>query len=183
MFDLFELNKIAGAVLFSILLMFGISIIGDTIFDVETPKMPGDAIEVAKSTEPTAEIAAPKEAPAVASLSELLAGASAEKGQSVAKKCAACHTFNEGGKKRVGPNLHGVVGRPVASSKGFAYSSALKDKGGTWGYTELDGFLEAPKTYLPGTSMAFKGINKPEDRANLIAYLRSLSPDAPPLPQ
>lgn len=181
MFDAYELNKIIGAVLFSILLVLGIGIVSDAIFEVEAPEQPGYVIAVTEEATPgPAETA---EAPPVASLAERLAKASIDKGQSVAKKCAACHTFDDGGPNRVGPNLHGVVGRPVASHEGFAYSSAAKEKGGSWGYEELDRFLEAPGKYLPGTAMAFAGVGNPQDRADLIAYLKSLSPEAPPLPQ
>jgi cytochrome c len=116
-------------------------------------------------------------------LAQRLEEANAEKGQKVARKCAACHTFEAGGPNRVGPNLHGIVGRPVASHEGFSYSSSLKEKGGSWTYEALDQFVEAPRKAVPGTAMAFAGIRIPDDRADLIAYLKSISPDAPPLPQ
>jgi len=180
MFDAYLLNKIIGSVLFAFLLMLGIGVVSDVIFHVETPKTPGYVIEGVAQTPAAAESA---KAPTVAPLAERLAQGSVDKGQSIAKKCAACHTFDAGGPNRVGPNLHGVVGRVPGSHEGFSYSDAVKNKGGTWTYQELDHFLTAPRKYLPGTAMAFAGISKPQDRADVILYLKSISPNAPPLPQ
>jgi len=178
--DAFELNKIAGAVLFSFLVILGIGIVADTIFHVEQPRTPGYAIEVAEQPASGGE-AAPAEAEVP--LAQLLANASAEKGQSAARKCTSCHTFEEGGPNRVGPNLHGVVGRPAASVEGFAYSNAMQAHDGTWTYEELFKFLQSPRNYIPGTAMAFAGIRNSEELADLLLYLRSISPDAPPLPE
>ncbi|MEW5728715.1 MAG: cytochrome c family protein, partial [Pseudomonadota bacterium] len=111
----------------------------------------------------------------------LVAAASAEAGEAASKVCKACHTFDEGGANRVGPNLHGVVGRDIGAVEGFAYSDILKTLPGAWGYEELDAYLLNPKAAAPGNKMAFAGIRKAEDRAAVIAYLRSISPNAPPL--
>lgn len=106
----------------------------------------------------------------------MLAGADVERGKSVAKACAACHTFDQGGKNGVGPNLYGVVGRKKDSVAGFAYSGSLVEQGGdTWNYTELNKFLYKPKAYAKKTKMTYAGIKKTEDRAAVIAYLRSLN--------
>jgi cytochrome c len=108
---------------------------------------------------------------------ERLAGADPQKGATVFKKCRACHTIEEGGAHRIGPNLWGVVGRPVASSAGYArYSQALKDFGGNWELDRLDAYLDNPKAVVPRGTMAFAGLAKPDDRANLIAYLNDNSP-------
>jgi cytochrome c len=106
------------------------------------------------------------------------------RGQAGAQKyaCVACHSFNEGGKSGIGPNLYGVVGGPHAHVQGFQYSAALKKIQGDWNYEELDRWLAKPATYAPGTKMAFPGIPDPQARADVIAYLRTLAPNPKPLP-
>ncbi|MBB6427410.1 cytochrome c family protein [Sphingopyxis sp. JAI128] len=94
-------------------------------------------------------------------------------GEQVFRRCVACHTIDEGGANGIGPNLHGVVGRPVASHAGFSYSGAMKAKGGIWDEAALDTYLEAPMKVLPGTRMAFAGVIDPTDRKALILYLGS----------
>ncbi|MBP2231238.1 c-type cytochrome [Azospirillum agricola] len=99
----------------------------------------------------------------------------AEAGQKVFNACKACHTIEAGGPNRVGPNLHGVVGRPVGSAAGFNYSPALKDGGFAWDEARLDGYLKDPKGSLPGNKMAFAGIKNDTQRADLVAFLKSQS--------
>lgn len=114
---------------------------------------------------------------AAQSLDERLAAGDPVKGASVFKKCRSCHTVDEGGKHRVGPNLWGVIGRPVASAAGYPrYSQSMKDFGGVWEVDRLDAYLEKPKTLVPKGTMGFVGLPKPVDRANLIAYLNQNSP-------
>jgi cytochrome c len=116
----------------------------------------------------------------------LLQKADAKAGESIFKKCQACHDGTKGGPNKVGPNLYGVVDRPVASHEGFGYSAAIKDfsKGSTekWTYDHLAHFLTAPKKFIPGTAMGFAGLPKDIDRANVIAYLRTLADTPVPLP-
>jgi len=175
--DLYEINKIAGALLFTLLVVLGLGTLSRIIYTPHAPEKPGYLIEVAEEAKGGEE-----EAEEV-SLASLLASASAEKGEKVAKKCTACHTFDDGGANKVGPNLYGILGRKMASSSGFAYSSAMAEKGGEWGYEEMSAFLANPKVAIPGTKMAFAGIKKPAQRADLIAYLRSLSASPLPLPE
>ena len=100
-----------------------------------------------------------------------------------AKKCAACHSFDKGGANKVGPDLWGVVNRPIASHEGFSYSEALAGKSGdAWDYDHLNEFLTSPKAYAPGTKMSFAGISKDTERADVIAYLRTLADEPAPLP-
>ncbi len=93
------------------------------------------------------------------------------KGEKVFKKCQACHTIEEGGKNKIGPNLFGVVGREAAKVEGFKYSSAMADSGLTWDEATLDQYLTKPRSFLKGTKMSFAGIKKEDQRADLIAYL------------
>ncbi len=114
-------------------------------------------------------------------IAPFMAAATAEEGEKVAKKCASCHTFDAGGPNKVGPNLHNMLGAEHAK-KDFAYSAAMQGMAGTWGYEELNQFLYKPKEYAPGTKMSFVGLKKPEDRAAVIAYLRSVTDNPPALP-
>ncbi len=116
-------------------------------------------------------------------IGDLLKAADPAAGAKVAAKCKACHGFDKGGPNKVGPNLWDIVGAKQAHlGDAFKYSDALKGLGGEWTYDALDKFLTAPKEYVPGTKMVFPGLKKPEDRAAVIAYLRSLSDSPKPLP-
>ena len=112
------------------------------------------------------------------SLAALLAVADPAKGEKGFKKCAACHTVGNGGKNKVGPNLWNIVNRPIAAVDGFGYSDAMAGLEGAWDFERLNAFLSDPKGDVPGTKMAFRGITKDGARADVLAYLRSLS-DAP----
>jgi cytochrome c len=113
----------------------------------------------------------------------LLQTASAEKGQASAKVCQTCHTFEKNGPNRVGPNLYGILGDHKGEGRnGFNFSAAIKAKGGDWTYNDLNSFLTNPKGFIPGTAMGFAGIQKDSQRADVIAYLRSLSDTPEPLP-
>jgi len=118
-----------------------------------------------------------------ADLGTLLAAADPKKGQQTAMVCASCHTFDSGGPDHTGPNLYGLVGRNIASHGSFAYSSAFKAQTGPWTYDRLDHYLSSPQKAVPGNKMAFNGIRRAEDRANVIAYLSTLSAAPAPFPK
>jgi cytochrome c len=132
---------------------------------------------------PAATAAAPGAA-AVESLKDRLAAASADAGKAATLSlgCIACHTFNEGGKAGLGPNLYGVVGGPIGHMEGYAYSAALKKHEGNWTFELLDTWLTKPAAFAAGTKMTFVGIPDPKKRADVIAYLRSLSATPVALP-
>jgi cytochrome c len=178
----FELNKILGAVLATCLFVLALNIAAGALFTPPKPEKPGYAIAAA---EPTAGDKGGAAAPAAPSepIENLLAKASTERGEASAKKCAACHTFEKGGPNRVGPNLWGVVGRKRASHEGFNYSAAMKAKGGEWTFEELDKFLAAPTSYIPGTAMTFAGLPRATERADVIDYLRTRADNPVPLPK
>jgi cytochrome c len=175
-----EVNKMLAAILTAGIIASGSGVISRIVYRPHIPEESAYPIAVAATEEGAEE--ANGEGPAV-SLAALLVDASGEEGQAVAKKCVACHTFEEGGGNKIGPALWGVVGRDIASVEGFAYSDALLEKEGVWDYENLYAFVGDPKGWALGTKMAFAGVKKPEDRADLLLYLRSISPDAPPLPE
>lgn len=174
--DSFELNKIAGAVLFSLLLVLGVKNAADIIYATHEANPKSFVVEGVVAEGATAE-AAPAE-PDVP-LPVLLAKADPAVGEKQSKKCAACHNLQEGAGAKIGPDLYGVVGRKVASAPGFAYSDAMKKKGGTWTFDELFHFINDPRGYVSGTAMSFAGIKNPQQRADLLVFLNTLGSNQP----
>lgn len=179
--DSLEVNKIAGAILTAAVIAMTAGFIANLIFASGHGHM-----EVAYSVAPgeASESAPVAEAPTLDPIGPLLASADVAAGTKVAKKCVTCHTFDDGGADKIGPNLYDILGQNVAANPNFNYSGALKDKAAeTWGYENLNAFIAKPKDWAPGTKMSFAGIRKAGDRANLILYLRSLSGSPAALPE
>jgi cytochrome c len=175
----FELNKVLGAVLATCLILLALNIGANALFASVKPAKPGYQIAVKEESAGGKPAAAAPEEP----IEALLAKASIEKGQAAAKQCGACHTFEKGGPNRVGPNLYGIVGSERGEGRGFNFSAAMKAKGGTWTFDELNKFLTNPRGYIPGTAMTFAGLSRAEQRADVIDYLNSLSDKPLPLPK
>ncbi len=180
----FELNKIAAAVLLAGIIAILVSFVADALYQPELePKKRGYEIAgadafVAGSGSSTTKQKADKPV----DILQFMANADAQAGAKLTKKCMACHSFDQGGGHKVGPNLYGVLGRDIASASGYAYSDALKAIGGKWDYQKLSEFLHKPKKFAKGTKMVFAGIKKPQQRADLIMYLRSLGSGSIPIP-
>jgi cytochrome c len=177
--DSFELNKILGAILGTCLVTLALNIASGAIFAPEKPAKPGYDIVV---PEKAAEGAKAKPAEPEKPLPVLLASADPKKGANDAKKCTVCHTLGKGEPNRIGPNLWGIVDRPRASEAGFNYSDAMKKKGGTWTPEQIFEFIVSPQKDIPGTRMTFAGIPSATQRADVIAYLNTLSDNPKPLP-
>ena len=176
-----EFNKIAGAVLGTCLALVALNITAEAVFAPDHPHQPGFKIDVKEAESPAA--GGTKEAKAEEPIEKLLGDASVQRGEASARACQTCHNFQKGGPNMVGPNLFGVVGRARATEPGFSYSDAMKGKGGEWSIDDLNKFLTSPKGFVPGTKMTFAGFSKATQRADVIAYLNSLSDNPKPLPK
>jgi len=178
--DTMTFNKIAGALLGSALLVMGLNIVSEGVYHAEKPEKTAISIEV-----PEAEghgDAAAAEAPKV-SLASLMTSADVAKGEAAFKACKACHTAEDGGANKVGPNLYGIVDYAIGARDGFGYSDALKAKASDkWTFENLNTFITKPKAFVPGTKMSYGGMKNEAKRANLLAYLRTLSASPVDLP-
>ena len=179
--DSFELNKIIGAILGTLLFVMGAGFLAEAIYHPIEGRGPGYTLP-----EPEGDGASgPAEPEPVIDIGTLLASANADQGAQAAAKCKGCHNFEEGAGNKQGPVLYGVAGRQIAAVDGFAYGDALAAMGAegqNWTYEHLNDFLLAPKSFAPGTKMNFGGLRNDAERANIIAYLASISPGAPDFP-
>ncbi len=186
-----EIYKLAGAVLVATLLIVAINVgvdefLGPKPMEKQVSPPPAGATTSKATPKPApAPAPAPTKAPATAGASTLaarLAAADPAAGRKIVKKCTACHDISDKKSNKVGPALWGIVGRPKARHEGYSYSSAFKGLKGDWTYADLDAFIAKPKAFVPGTKMGFAGIKNPEDRANLLAFLRGVGDKPAPLP-
>jgi cytochrome c len=180
----FELNKILGAILGTLLFVMGIGFLAEAIYEPIKGAGPGYALpepQVDTGTGDDGSVTTPQ----VADIGTLLAAADPTAGAASAKKCQACHDFTSGGPNKTGPNLYDVVERVMGSHPGFGYSAGMLEhqaKGDTWTYENLNQFITSPKAFVPGTKMTFAGIKDDKDRANVIAFLSTLSASPKPFP-
>ncbi|PPR45438.1 MAG: Cytochrome c-552 [Alphaproteobacteria bacterium MarineAlpha5_Bin8] len=177
-----EFNKIIASIFVAIIVFIIIGLVGnlivkkdqfveqETAYLIEVPEKTAESVQ-SLNTDMQIE-----------SISSLLVNASLKNGEKISKKCSTCHNYSKDSKSKVGPNLWNLINKPKASVSGYAYSKALSDAGGVWGYEELNKFLYKPKDYISGTKMNFAGLKKTQDRADLILWLRDKSDNPAPLP-
>ena len=173
----FEMNKVLASLLTALIVGMVTGLIAEGL--VSPKKLETNAYQiVATETSGATEAAAPADEKPAPLTPEMLAAADPVKGEQIAKKCLQCHTFEKGGPNRIGPNLYGVVGRARATEPGFTYSDAVKKLGGNWQPQDIAAFIFNPRKYAPGTKMTFEGLPKPQDRADVLAFLNKNS-DSP----
>ncbi len=159
-------NTIAGWVLGAGIVLLGASLVTGEVFKAERPEQMGYPIQGVEEE-------GGEDGPAEQPIAYYLQTADAAAGEAVFRKCAACHTVNQGGANGLGPNLYGTMGATLAHVPGFAYSDALREKGGSWDWDRMSEWLTSPRNFAPGTKMTFAGLSDPQDRANLMAYLNA----------
>jgi len=177
----FEANKIAGAILAAMILAMVSGLVANMLVHPTQLQKPAFAVAGGEETAETATSSAPK---GPESIAPLIASADAKAGEEKAKLCTTCHTFNKGGPNKIGPNLWGIVGAPMAEDRNnFPFSEALTDKGKgqTWTLDNLNEWLFKPQNFARGTKMTFIGLPKAQDRANVVAFLNSMSDSPKPL--
>lgn len=167
-------NTIAGWTLAAFGAALGFSIVGGMVFKHEGPPK-----KFGYPVEGLAEIGGGGGEAADQPIAALLPAADAAKGADVFKKCAACHTINQGGANGVGPNLYGVLGEAVGNGRGYDFSGALKGVGGNWDFDKINAWLTSPRKFADGTKMTFAGLSNPQDRANVILYLNQQGSNLP----
>jgi len=178
--DHVNVNRVSLTALGAVLFVMLLTAFSNLVLSPRIPKTPGFALP---TSAPATEAAAGPAAPEAQPLPALLAKADAKKGEQIAKVCQTCHNFEKGAGPKIGPPLWGVVGRPIASVPGFAYSDSLKSVGGNWTFEALNAMVTNPKKEAPGTKMTFPGEQDPQRRADILAYLQTLSDSPVPFPK
>ena len=173
-------NTVAGCVLASALFAMVVGKVSNAVVATHPLAKPAIAVNDAAPEASVAQAPVQAELPAIG---PKLKDASVDHGKALfQQQCYTCHTIDKGGANKVGPNQWNIVGRKKGAHEGFSYSSSLKEKGGEWTYEDLNRMIFKPAAFIKGTKMAFAGIAKEQDRADLIAYLRTMNDNPPPLP-
>jgi cytochrome c len=179
--DSFELNKIIAAILMVALLVIGLGKITDLVFHVKKPENPGYKVDV-ESSSVSSNVSQAAEINEEIDIAAIMAQGDIASGEKIFKKCAACHSINNGGANKIGPALYNVVGRRVGGVADYKYSKALATYDKDWTFEELNGFLKKPASYIKGTKMSYAGLRKEKDRASIIKYLNQNGDNPKPLP-
>jgi len=179
--DSFEWNKIAGAVLGTLIFVLVVSFATEAIYEPAKPAKPGYVVEGVQEEASAGTSAAPTEE-VVPDFGTVLPTADAAAGQKISSRCEQCHDLSKGGPNKIGPNLWGVVGRARATHEGFSYSGAMSADHAPWTLDKLFKFLKSPAAFVPGTKMSFAGLRSPQDRLNLLAWLLTQSDSPVPIP-
>jgi cytochrome c len=179
--DSFEWNKIAGALLGTLLFIVAIKIASDFIFLVPPPAKPGYVVQGIPAASESNAPAQPTEEP-LPDFGTVLPKADVAKGKDISTRCEQCHDLSKGGPDKIGPNLWGIVDRARASRSSFSYSSAMSSSHAPWTYENLFRYLKSPQAVVPGTKMSFAGLPGAQDRIDLLAYLRTLADSPAPIP-
>jgi len=180
--DSWEWNKIAGAVLGTLIFVLVINFATEALFEPEKPAKEAYHVEgVATTAAAGGATAAPVEE-TLPDWGTVLPTADVAGGKAISARCEQCHDISKGGPNKIGPELYGVVMRPRATNPGFSYSSAMSASHDPWTYDNLFKFIKSPQSYVPGTKMTFAGLKSATDRINLIAFLRTQNDNPPPIP-
>jgi len=179
--DSYEWNKIAGAVLGSLIFVLVVRFATEAMFEVEKPAKEAYHVEGVAVASTGGSAAAPAEE-ALPDFGTVLPTADVTAGKTVAIKCEQCHDISKGGPNKIGPELWNVIGRPRASEPGYSYSSAMNEDHAPWTYASLFKYLKSPQAVVPGTKMSFAGLHSESDRVNLLAYLRTEEDSPAPIP-
>ncbi len=174
----FEINKIIAAIIFAVLVVFGIEKITDLIFYVKKPSEAAYKVEAPVAKTASAE----SSASGSVDIKALLTLGTIEHGEKVFKKCSACHVITKGGKNKIGPVLYGVLGKKSGSVSSYKYSKALIAHGKIWSFAEMNSFLTKPQAHIKGTKMAYAGLKNDKDRSSVILYMNSKSDNPIPKP-
>ncbi len=180
--DSWEWNKIAGAVLGTLIFILAINFATEALFEPEKPAKEAYHVDGVVETASTGGGTAAPVEETIPDWGTVLPTADVAGGKAISARCEQCHDISKGGPNKIGPELYGVVMRPRATNPGFSYSSAMSASHDAWSYDNLFKFIKSPQSYVPGTKMTFAGLRSPTDRINLIAFLRTQNDSPPPIP-